>query len=214
MAASRIDYHRVFDASPNPYMVLDARLRYVAANQAYLAIVATSLEALLGRTVPEVFPHDLEHPDSDNTKLLMQSFARVLATRTTDTLALIHYRVPSKAGGPAEDRYWSATHTPVLDDAGDVQLIVQHTVDVTEVEKRRSSSPLSGQVEAGILRRAQAVQAANLTLGSELSRTATPVRAVAELHRGAPRSRPRLRARQRGVLQRRRAPQDRGTARP
>ncbi len=170
VAAARIDYHRVFDASPNPYMVLDARLRYVAANQAYLAIVATSLEALLGRTVPEVFPHDLEHPDSDNTKLLMQSFARVLATRTTDTLALIHYRVPSKAGGPAEDRYWSATHTPVLNDVGEVELIVQHTVDVTEVEKQRSSSPQSGQVDAGILRRAQAVQAANLTLGSELSR--------------------------------------------
>jgi hypothetical protein len=29
-------------------------------------------------------------------------------------------------------RYWSATHTPILDAQGDVEFILQHTVDETE----------------------------------------------------------------------------------
>ena len=167
---ARIEFRRIFDASPNPYMVLDARLRYVAANPAYLAATGSRLEDLLGKSVPESFPHDPSDPNNANTRILMASFERVLATREADVIALIHYRVPSRSGGPAEDRFWSASHTPILGEDGAVEYIVQHTVDVTEVEKGRTSGPLSGQVEAGIMQRAQAVQAANLSLGSELSR--------------------------------------------
>lgn len=167
---ARIDFRRIFDASPNPYMVLDAGLRYVAANLAYLAATGSRLEDILGRTVPEIFPHDPSNPNNANTRILLASFERVLATKEADVIALIHYRVPSQKGGPAEDRFWSASHTPILGDDGAVEYIVQHTVDVTEVEKQKGAGPLSGQVEAGILRRAEAVQAANLSLGSELSR--------------------------------------------
>lgn len=167
---ARIDFRRIFDASPNLYMVLDAGLRYVAANPAYLAATGSRLEGILGKSVPEIFPHDPLDPNNANLRLLMTSFERVLATREADIIALIHYRVPSQTGGPAEDRFWSASHTPILGEDGAVEYIVQHTVDVTEIEKQKSRGPLSGQVEAGIFQRAQAVQAANLTLGSELSR--------------------------------------------
>lgn len=45
---AQLDFEAIFDASPNPYMVLDRDLRYVAANQAYLEITTRRREDLIG----------------------------------------------------------------------------------------------------------------------------------------------------------------------
>jgi len=76
-----------------------------------------------------------------------------------------------------EDRYWSATHTPLLDEHGGVSHILQHTVDVTELQQLKKALsaaeaaseaglPLA-QLEGGVFRRAQALQKANRTLEAE-----------------------------------------------
>lgn len=168
-----LDFKQLFDASPNPYMLLDAKLRYVAANAAYLAVTGSKLEEILGRHVVEAFPHDESRPDNENARLLATSFKNVLRTKQRDVLALIHYRVPTGDGGALEDRFWSATHTPILDANGDVSHILQHTVDVTEVERLKavagqSSVPDLAQLEAGILGRARYLQATNTTLLEEV----------------------------------------------
>jgi signal transduction histidine kinase/DNA-binding response OmpR family regulator len=173
------DFQAVFDRSPNPYMLLDRELRYVAANAAYLHVTASRLEDLLGRNVFEVFPNDPEDPDNRSVRELRESMARVLKRRVPDTLALIPYRVPrhTPTGIVLEERYWSATHTPLLDERGEVAFILQHTVDVTELQqlKRalsatdvpRDTDTAREQMEAGVLGRAQAVQEANRTLDAE-----------------------------------------------
>jgi len=61
------------------------------------------------------------------------------------------------------ERYWSATHTPVLDDAGDVAFILQHTVDITELHLLRqqaseSEALVSSQVEGTVFEHARAVE--------------------------------------------------------
>ena len=116
-----IDFKLLFEASPNPYMLLDRELRYVAANQAYLRVTASRLEDIVGRHVFEAF-------------LLRDSFARVLERRAPDSLALIPYRVPLKTpeGMVIEERYWSATHTPIFDSRDEVAFILQHTVELKE----------------------------------------------------------------------------------
>ncbi|WP_224249319.1 response regulator [Hyalangium gracile] len=174
-----LDFRALFDRSPNPYMVLDRGLRYVWANAAYLRVTASRLEDLLGRSLFEVFPHDPEDPSNRSARELRESLERVLSGRVPDTLALIPYRVPREtATGPVlEERYWSATHTPILDERGEVAFILQHTVDVTEVQRlqqamsaaeaRRGSVSSAEQVQAGLLGRAQAVQEANRTLDAE-----------------------------------------------
>src|SRR5688500_13563588 len=110
-----IDFKALFNCSPNPYMVLDRELRYVAAHEASLRVTASRLEELLGRHVFEAFPNDPADPDNASARMLRTSFERVLARRAPDTLALIPYRVPRQTaeGVVTEDRYWSATHTPV-----------------------------------------------------------------------------------------------------
>jgi PAS domain S-box-containing protein len=155
-----LDYQKLFTLSPNPYMVLDRELRYVAFNEAYLRLTASRPEDLLGRNIFDVFPHDPEDAANTSARQLRESFQRVFSGRVPDTLAFIRYRVPRQTpeGVKTEDRYWSATHTPVLDAQGEVAFILQHTEDVTELQQAQ---------RAGVLRRAQAVQEVNWTLDAE-----------------------------------------------
>jgi PAS domain S-box-containing protein len=173
---STIDFRTVFDRSPNAYMLLDRQFRYVGANAAYLRATASRIEDLLGRNVFEVFPHDAADPSNESAGRLRESLERVLYARAADVLAVIKYRVPRIRDGVkvSEDRFWSATHTPLLDDDGDVAFILQHTVEVTELQGFNATAPdpAAGslevtQIQAGLLGRAHVLQAENQLLDTE-----------------------------------------------
>lgn len=158
------DIEQLFNSSPNPYVIIDAELTIVGMNDAYLAATMQTRDALLGRNIFEPFPSD---PDSDNGRMLRQSFAKVISTRQVDHLALIPYPIASP-DGTMEERYWSATHTPLLDEQGRVKFILQYTVDVTELHQLRQSNQQSGfDIQTGVMRRADAVSGENLALGEE-----------------------------------------------
>lgn len=150
-------------------MLLDRDLRFVDANLAYLRVTGTTRDGLIGKHVLDVFPHDPADPGNENARLLRTSLLRVLATGAPDTLAYIPYRVPRERDGRVvqEERYWSATHTPILDEGGEVRLLLQHTVDVTDLHATRGPSDATAQVEAGVLQRAQRVQETHDTLDAE-----------------------------------------------
>jgi PAS domain S-box-containing protein len=154
-------YRAIFEASPNPYMLLDREFRFVAANPAYLRATGTTIDTLLGRNLFDAFPHDPHDPLNQNARVLRESLERVLSSRAPDVIAVIPYRIPRKRGGEVvlEERLWSATHTPILDDRGDVQWILQHTVDITDLHEGLESSP-DRRREHGVLERAQRVQQA------------------------------------------------------
>jgi PAS domain S-box-containing protein len=160
------DFLAVFETSPNPYMLVDRNFRFVAANAAYRRVTGAQIESLIGRELFEAFPHDPADPDNRNARLLRESLTRVLVTRAPDVIAFIPYRVPRERDGSIalEERFWSATHTPILDERGEVRLILQHTVDVTDVHELRS---LDGRDELGVLQRAQRVQETNISLDAE-----------------------------------------------
>lgn len=162
----------VFRLSPNAYMVLDRELRYVAANETYLRLTASTLDQLLGKHLFELFPNDPDDPNNASARMLRDSFERVLRTGQVDVLALIPYRVPleTPAGVVVEERFWSATHTPMLDETGQVAFILQHTVDVTQLEQLKQVASHAGPLEAGVLKRAELVQAQNRMLEQERQR--------------------------------------------
>lgn len=161
---SPIDFAALFDIAPNAYMVLDAELRYVAANATYLEVTASKLDQLLGKKLFDLFPNDPNDPNNAPKQMLERSLERVLATGERDHLAFIPYRVPKKVGNEirVEDRYWSATHCPVLGADGKVRYILQHTVDVTELHAERH-----GGETAGVLARARAVQEESVRVAAE-----------------------------------------------
>src|SRR5687768_14009806 len=112
------DYQAVFESSPNAYMILDRELRFVAANAAYLRATGTALDSMLARNLFDAFPRDPQAPRNENARLLRESLERLLASRAPDVIAIIPYRLPLERNGAItlEERFWSATHTPILDD--------------------------------------------------------------------------------------------------
>jgi PAS domain S-box-containing protein len=169
-----LSFQSLFQHSPNSYMVLDRQLRFVAANDAYLQVTGKRLDELIGRNVFDEFPHDPADPGNESAALLRQSLERVLETGRADVIAFIRYRVPRAEDGDGriEDRFWSATHTPLHDQHGEVAYILQHTVDVSELQRLRkaASHPAAAaatRMEAGVLERAREVQETNQSLQIE-----------------------------------------------
>jgi PAS domain S-box-containing protein len=156
-----IDFASLFARSPNPYMVLDRDLTIEWTNDAYLKAVMRRREDVVGRRLFDAFPSD---PESESFRLLHESLARVLRTGQSDEIALIRYDIANHAGD-METRYWSATHTPVVDAEGAPSYVLQHTVDVTELQGLRRLRD-----EVGLVQRADAIQAQNLGLAEERDR--------------------------------------------
>ncbi len=130
-----LDYERLFDAAPSPFLVLDAHLVIVAVNDAYLAATATDRDALRGQSIFEAFPDNPADPTADGVRNLRRSLETVLATGRADTMALQRYDIPidrDDAGGYFVERYWSPINTPVLDGDGALTHIIHRVEDVTE----------------------------------------------------------------------------------
>ncbi|GAB6196775.1 PAS domain-containing sensor histidine kinase [Lysobacter xanthus] len=169
----------LFQCSPNAYMVLDRELRYVEANEAYSLLVGVPRARLLGQRLFDLFPGSVEVDGTSQADVLRRSLERALETGERDALALIPYAitVSTPEGEVTDMRYWSATHTPLRNDAGQVVAVLQHTMDVTEVhrlrEALRAARDATGltreQQEGAVLSRAAAVQRDNDRLSARLS---------------------------------------------
>lgn len=175
-----IDLAAAFEASTNPYMLLTPDLRYAGMNAAYLAAVGMEREQLIGRPIFEVFSGGPGVAGAESGRRLRASFDKVLATGERDYLALIRFAMPVTGPDGAvthEDRYWSASHTPLHDADGNIILILQHTADITELERLRraredqpSASALDMILGGGVMNTARAVQEDNHRLESERNR--------------------------------------------
>jgi two-component sensor histidine kinase len=162
-----IDFQTVFDRIPSPYMMLDRELRFVAANHAYLAAVGRDWGQLEGVGMFEAFPSG-----GESRRLLESSLVRARDSGHVDMLPLIHYAIqrPQALGGGFEDRIWSATHTPIGGENGETLYILQHTQDVTEIQRLKDVAfggralPAAMMLGDDLLRRAETVQAQSLQL--------------------------------------------------
>lgn len=153
-----VDFETLLALSPNPYVVMSPDLTIQWMNEAYLRATMRRRDEIIGKKMFDAFPSD---EGSDSHRLLEGSLKRVLHTGEIDELALIRYDI-RETDGSMSVRYWSATHTPIKDEYGKVAYILQHTVDVTELQGLRRLRDESGLVE-----RAHAVQARNLDLAKE-----------------------------------------------
>lgn len=155
----RITFGQLFHALPSPHMILDRDLRYAAANPAYEKATGRTESELLGLKVFDAFPNEGEAGER-----LLSSLRRVIKTGKPDTLAYIHYAIarPERLGGGTEDRYWTAVHTPLFDDAGEVIFVLQNTVDITEIVKLREASVVPFRImpgEVDLVQRAREAEA-------------------------------------------------------
>ena len=88
-----VDFELLFRQSPNPYMVVDRDLRYLAVNEAYASILSTTVEALIGRPVFEAFPGEVDGDGRAQSAAVQRSILRAFETGRPDMLALVPYTI-------------------------------------------------------------------------------------------------------------------------
>lgn len=155
----RFTFRQLFQALPSPHMILDRELCYVAANPAYEKATGRREAELAGRHVAEAFPNE-----GEAGARLLSSLNKVVATGQPDTLAYIHYAIPrADPPGGVEDRYWTAVHTPLFGDDGEVVFVLQNTVDITEIVGLREAATVPFRIfpgEVELVQRAREAEAA------------------------------------------------------
>lgn len=165
---ARPDFEALFRTLSSPYMILDRSFDFVAVNDAYCRVTERRPDELIGRNLFEMFPNP-----GDGERRLRASLEEVLRTARPHSIPLIPYpiQLPLSRGGGFEMRYWSAVHTPLLDEEGRTCFIVQNTVDVTELQRLKAMAYGGGEelapAEATLLQRTQEVERANLSLREE-----------------------------------------------
>ena len=147
------DFQALFDASPTPLLVIaPPHWTIVAANDAFLLTAGTNREEQIGRRLFDSFPDDPDDSEADGVRNMNASLERVVTTKAVDRMPVQRYPVRGPDGRFVE-RWWAPVNTPVLDENGHVEFIVQHVEDVTQVVQLRGD--VEGHAEQA--RRQQAV---------------------------------------------------------
>ncbi len=131
-----INFKLTFEQSSTPMVMLNIDFTVLAVSDSYLKATQTTREGMVGKTLFEVFPDNPADAQANGEKGVRDSLHRVLAGKSTDTVAVIKYDIPRPAsqGGGFTQKYWRFWNTPVMDEFATIQYIIHSVQDVTENE--------------------------------------------------------------------------------
>jgi hypothetical protein len=146
--AARPDHARAFGAAPAALLLLSADLVVIDASEEWLASTGTTRTDVVGRYLADALGRHPENPAADGVAALRASVLRARDGRRPETSSALRYDVALPDVSRAE-RWWNHRTVPVLDDGGDVVLLVHRADDVTEAvrgaaEQRRTADALAG----------------------------------------------------------------------
>ncbi len=104
-------------------------------NDAYLAATNSTREALIGKGVFTVFPGNPTDEVSKNIERTIFSFEQAISTKKAHTMSNYRYDIPIPGTDDFEERYWTTSNTPILDENGDVIFFIHSPANVTELYK-------------------------------------------------------------------------------
>ncbi|WP_404414087.1 sensor histidine kinase [Brevundimonas vesicularis] len=166
-----------FEASPNPYVLLTPDLRIAEVNQAYMDVTGARRSEVLGQPLFAAFDSGPGSDAPENVRQVRASLEKARDTRQRDHLAVVRFsmlRTQPDGRESFEERLWSATHTPILNADGEVVMLLQHTMDVTDlapvIRPDEPTTALDAIIGGSVLRRAQSVQEDNRRLETERNR--------------------------------------------
>ncbi|MEM8512093.1 signal transduction histidine kinase [Massilia sp. MP_M2] len=130
-------FESVFDRSPFGHYLLSPtpEATILAVNDAFLKASARTRKELVGVSLFTAFPQDPDDPTDTGEARLRDSLARVRASSRPDTLPAIRYPIPvvlPNGETGFEERFWTATSTPIFGADGELLCISHSNIDVTD----------------------------------------------------------------------------------
>lgn len=129
-----IDFARMFENLPAPYMILDTALRFVTANQAYLDVTGSTRERIIGKYVFDAFPEK-----ESRLNLFKSAFERAVAGEANKIVRQPFAIPDSSVPGGKRELWWTTHQFPVYRKDGTIVGMSQKVQDVTpHVEAERT----------------------------------------------------------------------------
>ncbi|QDA58904.1 PAS domain-containing protein [Hymenobacter jejuensis] len=129
-SVSPVNYQSLFRSLPDNYLLLLPDGTIADNSDNHVKVSLKSRAEVVGKPFFEAFPA----ADQNEYQVIANSHEHVRQHLEPHTMPLIRYDLerPAALGGGFEERYWQATHYPLLDEQGQLQYILQRTQDVTE----------------------------------------------------------------------------------
>jgi PAS domain S-box-containing protein len=105
----------------------------IDVNDAYLKATNSTREALIGTSVFGAFPANPTDEESKNIERTIYSFDEAIRSKEPHTMSNYRYDIPIPGTDQFEERWWTTTNTPVLNDNGDVIYFIHSPINVTEL---------------------------------------------------------------------------------
>ena len=132
------DYNSVFDKNQSAILLIALDTPFYTildVNDAYLKSTNSTRGALTGKSVFGAFPANPTDEESKNIERTIFSFEEAIRTKMPHTMYNYRYDIPVRGTDGFEERYWTTTNSPVLDEKGEVKFLIHSPMNVTEVYK-------------------------------------------------------------------------------
>lgn len=107
----------------------------IDVNNAYLKATNSTRETLIGTSVFGAFPANPTDEESKNIERTIFSFDEAIRSKKPHTMSNYRYDIPIPGTNEFEERWWTTTNTPVLDNDGNVVYFIHSPINVTELNK-------------------------------------------------------------------------------
>jgi len=131
-------YKDIFNCCPATILVMDIDAPYYTildVNEAYLNATNSTRSELMGKPVFGAFPANPTDEVSRNIERTIFSFEQAIQTKKPHTMANYRYDIPIRGTDEFEERWWTTTNTPILDEKGEVIYFIHSPENVTELYK-------------------------------------------------------------------------------
>lgn len=136
------DMIKVYETLPGMYLILSADFTIITASENYLSATNKVREEIAGKLLFDVFPID---PGAS----ISSSLNEVKKTLKAHQIPVVRFDLPDpKIAGLRQEKYWQTSHTPILNEKGEIDYIIQFTQDFSELIESKKNNE---QNEADLL---------------------------------------------------------------
>ncbi|MES2413572.1 MAG: PAS domain-containing protein [Pseudomonadota bacterium] len=143
------DIQRLFGNLPGLFLIVkpDADFTIVGASDEYMKATFTDA-SMFGRKLFDIFPDNPADPNANGVSKVTESLRQAMATGKSHAMAPQRYDVRQPGEDAYEERYWTATSSPVFDAQGQVEYLIQ-TTEIATAKGRRDAIAILESITEG-----------------------------------------------------------------